>query len=236
MWADPNYMDEHNGFWICLQFEVTDANFPVSDPNGKWMKAACWNGGKFDWDGIWDLAADLGNPSSFRDNPAGWWPERYWTSGSCGIGAMIGQGETPPADAKFDDIECRTGVFNGIGRKLTLNIAHDNWGSITVDPDLRHPADPNTLAEKWFQYTDGTQIVLVATPISGKAFKEWTIYDPNYPGDVNHAVSDSNAVLCLTMDADYEVDVDFKCGSGLEPLLGVGLLVLTLAAVLRRLR
>jgi len=236
MWADPNYMDEHNGFWICLQFQVVDANFPISDPNGKWLKAACWNGDKFAWDGVWTLEADLGHPELFRDNPSGWWPDRYWTSGVCGVSALIGLGEIPPADAAFDDIEVRTGVFTNVGRRVTLNTVKPNYGSVTVDPDLRDPTDPNTADQRIYRYTDGTQIVLSATPVSGKAFGGWAVWDDpaKYPDPNFITVSDSNTVLHLAADKDYLVEATFKCGSGIEPLLLIGMAVLALGVMARR--
>jgi hypothetical protein len=132
-------------------------------------------------------------------------------------------------DVSYDDFESRHGYFSNVPRMLDLTVNHSNWGDVMVDPNL---VDPNNPALR--RYTNGTAVVLVATPISGKSFKEWTIYDPNYPGDISHAASDSNAVLHLTMNADWKVDANFKCGSGMEPFVAVALLALAVGAGVRR--
>jgi hypothetical protein len=235
MWADPNYMDEHNGFWMCLQFEITNPSYPPGDPNGKRLRAACWNGDKYAWNGTWTLDADLGNPASFKTQPwTDWWPDRYWTHGVPALASYSDGSCGFPADSTFDNIEARTGVFTNVARSLRLTVAHDNWGTITIDPDIRHPSDPNLPAEKLLRYTDGTQVVLSATAITKKAFDKWVIWDPNYPNDPNRAITDSNAVLHLTMDRDYDIQASFKCASGLEPMLGIGLAVLVLGVIIRR--
>lgn len=79
-----------------------------------------------------------------------------------------------------------------------------------------------------YAYAAGTGVALTAVPNEGKAFKKWTIFDPNCPGDANYAVEDTNEVLHLTMDTHQEVKATFKCGSGVEqalPLLIVGVAV-----------
>jgi hypothetical protein len=100
---------------------------------------------------------------------------------------------------------------------LTLNVSHSNWGTITVEPNLP-------------LYCPNAVVTLTAVPVSGKSFKEWTIYDPNYPGDVGHVTRDSNTLLHLTMDADRQVDADFKCGSGMEQVLPLLAAVMTVCA------
>ncbi len=98
------------------------------------------------------------------------------------------------------------------------------------DPNVM--ADPNALR----RYTDGTEIVLVGMPVEGKSFKQWKIYDPNHPGDSSYVSVDTNAVLYLTMDGDYEIEAIFKCGSGeMLPPIGMVLLVLAMGVVVRRL-
>jgi hypothetical protein len=103
-----------------------------------------------------------------------------------------------------------------------------------VDPALPDPNDPNTRTDRVFRYTEGTEVVLTAMPVGGKGFKAWTIYDPNFPGDVGHATMDSNSVLYLTMDADWQIEVDFKCGSGLPPFIAAAVLALGVAVAVRR--
>ena len=73
-------------------------------------------------------------------------------------------------------------------------------------------------------------------PTEGKAFKMWKIFDPNHPGDANYVTQDSNAALYLTMDADYEIQAVFKCGSSAGPVLPMILVMLGLLAVSRHTR
>jgi hypothetical protein len=230
---------ERNGFWLLLQFEI-DPNYPPGTQHGKWLKAAFWPGDKYDWDGTWALSYELSQPYwSGRD------PNRLYapcTEGRTAIVAQTGRydfwSNGFPADVVYDNIEGRLGIWNGVARKLTLNVAHSNWmQSMTIDPiaDPRYdPNDPNNVNHLELRYTDGTPIVLTATPISGKSFKAWTIYDPNYPGDVSHATVDSNTVLYLTMNADYTIDADFKCGSGLPPFVAMAAFALGAALMIRR--
>ncbi len=109
---------------------------------------------------------------------------------------------------------------------LTLSVRNDAWGSVDFDPE---PNDANSPA-----YPPQTAVTLTAQPIGGKSFREWLIFDPNHPGDANHAVTDANIVLHLTMDGNQEVEAAFKCGTGVEPFVGAVLLVLTLGILRRR--
>ncbi len=105
---------------------------------------------------------------------------------------------------------------------LDLWFKNPSYGTWTVTPD-------------WVAYPPGYNVVLQAFPNSGKSFKEWTLYDPNYPGDANYATYDtSNPVIVVMMD-DREVQGAFKCGSsGMLLPLGMALLALTIGAVIRR--
>ena len=80
----------------------------------------------------------------------------------------------------------------------------------------------------------GTEVTLTAEPDEGKAFNMWKLYDPNHPGDANYVVTDANNPITLLMNGDYEVEVKFKCGSGLEPMLPVMLGVLGACVWVRR--
>ena len=137
---------------------------------------------------------------------------------------------------------------------LQLDVKNASRGTITIDPDLLDdpndapwfisgdPNDPNNWNgtyprdPEWLRrYSDGTEVVLVAEAIPGKSFTAWTVFDPNYPGDRDHAVEDTNSVLYLTMDADWEVEAAFGCGSSeLLPPLGMVLLALAAGVVVRR--
>lgn len=111
---------------------------------------------------------------------------------------------------------------------LTLKVVNDAWGSIDLDPE---PDDPNFPA-----YTRGTVLTLTAEPNEGKGFKRWLVFDPDYPGDANHATEDANLVLHLTLDANMEVEATFKCGGGSKLImpLGIALLALFAGMVFRR--
>jgi len=103
---------------------------------------------------------------------------------------------------------------------LTVTKLNPNWGSVSLDPP---PADPNDP-----QYVLGTPVTVTATPISGKAFLHWELYDPNYPDDDNYKQIDPNNPITIVMDSDRHVQAVFKCSSGVGealPLLGVGLVV-----------
>lgn len=253
MWEDPNFMNERDGFWMLLQFQ---SNGVTGDPNGKYMVAACWNGGKYDWNlsqgppptgpaGL--LEADLGSISESQN----WWPEWYWTGGLVGCASHATTEFGTPGDVAFDHIEARIGVFDLSDTSpstLSLTVKKASKGTITIDPDIlraeildandpgyQADADPNDISAVR-AYTPGTEVVLVATPTSGNSFKEWKIYDPNHPGDNAYAVKDTNSTLYLTMvDGDWQVEAAFKCGSSeaLMPL-GVVLLALVVGVVIRR--
>lgn len=220
-----NDLDTTTGVWLICQFDGD------GDPNHSRIRVAAWNGDKYNWNGTWDIDLNM------IEN---WDPNRrpYWNQGVCGL-ATLGStncGSPVDVDAKFDGIECRWGTFSNVARTLSLNVVKPQYGSVIADPQVRHPNDPNTADQRLFRYTDGTNVVLNATPISGKGFDSWAIWnDPNLYPDANYAITDVNWVIYLTMNKDYVVEATFKCGSGLVPLLGIGLLALALGILIRRL-
>jgi len=157
----------------------------------------------------------------------------------------------PCDDVSYDDFEARWGYFTSVSHTLTLSVSNAHLGVVAVDPDLLDdpneagwhdpcvpgsydpnvPLDPNYLR----RYTDGTAIVLTALPHSGKSLKHWIIWDPNHPGDSNYTATDTNTVLYLTMDANWQIDAAFKCGGSVPPFVAMTLLALGLAAAVRRL-
>ena len=66
--------------------------------------------------------------------------------------------------------------------------------------------------------------MLVAEPLPSKQFNKWKIWDPNHPGDGNYVAKDTNAVIYLTMDGDWVVQAQFKCGSSemMPPTVAIG--------------
>jgi hypothetical protein len=238
LWSDPNFMNERDGFWIALQF-VSDG--VSGDPNGKSFRGAVWNGGKFDWDGHWTLAKNLGNISESED----WWPEWYWAIGECGFGSFSSDEFGPPSDVAIDHVEARVGVFTNVSHTLQLKVKGEEYGSLTINPDLLdnetndpndpNYADPNDTSELR-RYTAGTEVVLVATPFEGRSFRTWKIWDdPNHKGDANYVSKDANAVLYLTMATDIYAECIFKCSSEsvLWPI-GMVFVALALGVVVRR--
>jgi hypothetical protein len=237
LWADPNFLNEHDGFWMAMQFKSDGV---TGDPNGKWIGAACWDGEKFDWDGNWVLARELDSIDPNED----WWPERYWTSGFSGVASMGLDQFGTPSDVAFDGVECRIGVFTNVSRTLRLRVKTTDYGQVHVDPDLLDdpnnastnpliPTDPNELR----RYTSGTEVVLVAEALEGRSFKKWKIWDdPNRYPDPNCVDTDSNVLAYLTMDRDYVVEAIFSCSgdSSVLPPAAVVLVTLTLGALLRR--
>jgi hypothetical protein len=214
----------------------SDNNPDSADPNGKYLRGAFWNGDKYDWDGQWFLEVDLGDPCSWHEPnvilEAGddyWCPEGLTTIAT---GEYIGT----PAYVAFDQIETRTGVFDpNDPAYLDLTVKNQQYGAVTIDPDLPDANDPNTSSARLCRYTNGTEIVLVAEPVDGKSFNRWRIFDPNHPDDGNYATLDSNAVLYLTMDEDKIVEASFKCGSSVPPFVAMTFLALGLGVVVRRL-
>ena len=228
---------ERDGFWLLMQFEI-DPNYAPGDPNGKFIKGAIWNGDKYAWDGEWLLTGEMSGP--------------YWSGGTDPLQFYFSEGRTAvaswssdyvnwgngfPVDVVYDDFEARKGMFDPNNpRQLDLTITNGHMGTINLNLDVPDPTDPNTAAARLCRYTNGTEIVLIAEPLSGKSLKHWIIWDPNHPGDANYTSTDTNTVLYLTMDADWEVEAAFKCGGGSDLVMPLGMVLLALFAgvVIRR--
>ncbi len=116
-------------------------------------------------------------------------------------------------------------------KSLALHYVNEPFGVVELDPE---PADANNPV-----YAEGTEVTLTAIPDPNRVFTHWEVYDPNFPGDANHCVIDSNATLVLVMDTDHEVTAVFRCGSGVRPVLplvaiGIGVFGLTVVRARRR--
>ncbi len=226
-WQDRPDLDAVGGFWIAFQLEGD------GDPNNTWLRADAWNGEKFDWDGVW--GSNVHPLTAWDPNN----PERPYIPDGMSAVATVGsqQNESPDqCEAAFDQIECRWGNFSNVGRSLELIHKKPDYGTVTIDPDLLDDpnGDPNDQG-LLRRYTDGTEVVLVATPAPDRGWQRWRIYDPNYPGDANYATDDTNTTLFLTMDQDTTVEAVFKCGSSVPPFVAMTLMALGLAVMLRRL-
>ncbi len=251
---DPNYDDpkwygvsidvwERTGFWMLFQFESDGVQ---DDPNNKFLRGAIWQGDKYDWDGDWLLQVEMSGP--FWSSSGGETSDWYFPEGFTAFVAWSDPCYTNgfPAASVYDNIEVRRGVFDSDAKLIDLQIKNSKYGQVKIDPELVDPNDtydPNLIdpndgttfpQERLLRYTTGTEVVLVAEPLPDRSFKSWTIYDPNYPGDGNYATLDTNAVIYLTMDADYEVEALFNCGSGVPPFVAMTLLALGLGVVIRR--
>ncbi len=242
--TDPGFPDEAGGFWMLFAY-YSDGNTDPEDPNGKFLRAALWNGDKYDWDGTWFLEVDLGEPNTWREPELILLSDEWWQPG--GITA-VGTVEyyNGEATAGYAQVEARTGVFDNDPKQLDLLIKNSKYGQVEINPDLPDPNDtydPNTVdpndgltfpQERLLRFTTDTEVVLVAQPLPDRSFKNWTIYDPNFPGDGNYARLDSNAVLYLTMDADYQIEALFNCGSGLPPFVAMSFAALAVGVIVRR--
>jgi len=105
--------------------------------------------------------------------------------------------------------------------RLTLNVINPTYGEVAVEPNLP-------------EYEPYAVVTLTATPIEGKSFRQFEIYDPNHPGDANYVTYDANNPITLVMDRDRSVTAAFKCGTGLAPLPPLTLGVLGLVVLVRR--
>ncbi len=148
-----------------------------------------------------------------------WWPSSLIDAGTP---ATIRNGYAAEmANTKY--------LHHGTLQALTLTEVNDPWGTISMVPDPIDANDPSHL-----RFLPGTWATLQATPIDGKSFRQWEVYNPNYPGDANYAVIDANTTLTLVMDGNRQVAAVFKCGGGAGqalPLLGMALV--GLAVVMR---
>jgi hypothetical protein len=126
---------------------------------------------------------------------------------------QLNPGRTPRVELEWANLDSR--------KRLTLTLINGSWGTVSVDPN-QPIYEPNQV------------VTLTATPIEGKAFRQWEIYDPNYPGDANYAVIDANATLTLLMDADKQVGAAFKCGNNGTILVPTSLLLILMSVGYRR--
>ena len=79
-------------------------------------------------------------------------------------------------------------------------------------------------------------MTLEAVAYENSQFLRWLIFDPNHPGDSNHAEVDTNNPITIVMDRGQEVKAVFGCGSSLGQLVPSILGMFGLAALTRRRR
>ncbi len=134
------------------------------------------------------------------------------------LAVEVHQASPTSSDVSFD-LQLR-GTSHARSVRLSLTEINGPFGLVAIEPE---PNDPNAPDFDW-----GTVVQLTALPNEGRCFREWQIYDPCHPDDVNHAVVDPNASIALTMTADRQVTAVFACcnGTSLVPPLIVSALVL----------
>ncbi len=126
-------------------------------------------------------------------------------------------------DLTSDDLTELLNLIGGPTYTLTLTVTNDTYGYVDVSPNV--PA-----------YPEGTPVTLTANPIEGKSFNFYRIYDPNFPGDANYSVVDSNNPITIVMDSDMQVEAAFKCGSGTGGVLLPAMAALALLGFVSRRR
>jgi len=236
---DPDHPDP-NGFWLLLQFDPNGAPldpnnqspYDANDPNFHWIRGSFWGGGKYDWDGEWDLETCVVDSREWDPNT------HHFTEGTVGVASFCGGNSGFPSDVAYDSMESRWGWYTNTSRKLTLKLK--DCCELHVCPDLLEDPnhDPNDIEGELRRYTLGTAIVLDSVlPCGNKVFKKWIIKGPNDASDPGYqVVTDTNEVLYLTMDGDYLVKATCKCGGGgVEPFAVAVLALLGLGGIIRRL-
>lgn len=122
---------------------------------------------------------------------------------------LTGQATTNLNTAGFGDyagdtwceVLVRRFCFGNDGLTLTVTEQNEPWGEVLTWPN-------------YTSYFPGTEILLSGEAIEGKVLSHWLIYDPNWPGDANHAASDVNNPMALVIQNDVHAEAVFKCGSG----------------------
>lgn len=114
------------------------------------------------------------------------------------------QGQGVPADFAESDMT----AYPACGPLFDLTVeVRGDYAHVDFYPE---PDDPNRPA-----YPTGTVVTLtMVMEDEGHEFSHWEIYDPNYPGDKNYAVIDTNLSVTVVMDGDQYVLAKFKCFSG----------------------
>jgi len=183
---------------------------PISVAAGEGLNGI-WGSGPND---IFAVGED-GTVLHYDGVPSAWEGPPSWRSMSTGttdsLNAVWGSGpmDVFAVGGHFPQATPRPPYDNGAvtilhyGRFFTLSIEtiHPEWGQITCNtiPSLPNPP----------RYGPGTPVTLTATPIQGMGFGGWEVYDPNYPGDANHAAFDANNPVRIVMNADRQVRATF---------------------------
>ncbi|MBN1345479.1 MAG: hypothetical protein JXQ73_22495 [Phycisphaerae bacterium] len=219
---DPNgpWYTFTDGPWAD-DFGPTLGRVPVDDPNDADPNLGTWNAY---WGGPTDPTRPI-NPNDPSVSESGFIGKTVrqmcdaYNGSAGGTGFDIGvfgldwiqyvRVQDRPGSSATTEIDAFSDVAPGV--VLDLTKVNETYGEVTLSPDP--VADPPTT------YLLNEVVTLTATPIEGKAFNRWVIYDPNFPGDANHAAEDTNTVTTIVMMCDRQVEAAFKCGSALEMVL-----------------
>ncbi len=170
---------------------------------------------------IWDAThgmRDLGDAlaSEYGLDLGGWVLQEATDISDDGM-AIVGNGLNPAGDYE--------GWIVNLGSRLHVDVVNDGWGRVEVEPNLALYPDPNT------------EVTLTAVPEEDRSLKHWLIFDPNFPGDTNHAfVDDVNNPIVISMMTDREVTAVYKCGLGVHLIIPSLIGITGCGLLLRRMR
>lgn len=234
-----------NGPWYTFadgpgadDFGPTLGRVPVDDPNDADPNLGAWN---LYWGGATDPTRPI-DPNDPNVSETGFVGKTVrqmcdaYNGSAGGTGFDIGvfgldwiqyvRVQDDPNSSATTEIDAFSDVAPGV--VLTLTVKNESSGEVTLAPNP--VADPPTT------YFPNQMVTLTAMPFEGEAFNKWVIYDPNFPGDANHAIEDTNAVTTITMMCDRRVEAKFKCGSGVEAMLPLVVIGVALCGVTMRRR
>lgn len=168
-----------------------------------------------------------------------YWSGTIWqslgsTAGYVGPGHPViyaNNATNPPHTPQYPAFEVHWDNFHAqadrILARLILTVKHPEWGAVTVEPNTLYYRDPNENVD-YYYFDPNAVVTLTADPCESKTWMGWQ-------GDVDPNHNFTNPID-LTMETSKEIDVAFKCGFGVGPILPVILATLALFGCLGRKR
>ncbi len=176
---------------------------------------------------LWQATVQPTGPTGARDfrldTTGKIWTSTYLTDQ--GGGSYLGQVPLPPTgwtgffvELTYDSpgpfpykvtTQVRVVPEQGDNVALDLQVVQPSWGHVDLDP---LPPDPNVL-----EYPIGRALTMTAVAEPNYVFVDWTLFDPNHPGDANYAAHDPNAAVPIIMSADRQAVATF--GPLIAPLV-----------------
>ncbi len=206
----------------------SDAVLKDADPNfGYEMSDDCWYDDGF-WVEVAPDSSDLTGSTTITLSSLGSIPGT--TFDATVVGQFAVQAGTPvqwSGTLSYNGQDHAVAGSTSAPPRVTLTLTETNptYGEVIVEPEQ---PDPNDL-----QFHEGTAIALTAVPVESKEFRNWEVYDPNYPGDANHASIDTNATLAFVISDDAHVNAVWGCGGGAAMMLPIPLAALALLLLKR---